>query len=269
MQTPEAILSDADGTLVDTLRLIRHGQYEASKTYLAQQGVDPDEIPSYEEYETHLNQSVGGSTLDTLERTVRSLYQDRPHHLEHLDFEALRDLLDPIQDRIAPEYIRAYDGLSNFFMRLGQLGIKLAIFTSGSPHHVVRNFGVALPELGLTTLFQDQGISDRDKLTRFEAAVQDHFSLPGFTVVTCEDVTTHKPDPTSLELAMQRLGVSPERSWVLGDHEVDMKAGARARVPERVGINHGFSDKPTLYGAGATEVVGTLGELVDMLDHVA
>ena len=32
MITPEAIISDADGTLVDTLSLIRHGQYETFKT---------------------------------------------------------------------------------------------------------------------------------------------------------------------------------------------------------------------------------------------
>ena len=36
MRLPSAILSDADGTLVDTVKLIRHGQFEAVKTYLTQ-----------------------------------------------------------------------------------------------------------------------------------------------------------------------------------------------------------------------------------------
>ncbi len=46
---PDAIISDADGTLVDTVHLIRHGQYETAKTYLGLKGVQL--IPSYEAYE--------------------------------------------------------------------------------------------------------------------------------------------------------------------------------------------------------------------------
>jgi len=269
MHIPEAIISDADGTLVDTLHLIRHGQYETSSTYLAQQGIDPSEIPSYEEYEALLNRTVGGSTRDVLEKTVRLLYEGQPHRLDRLDFDALHDLLNPIQDKIAPEFVKAYDGLSNFLSGLGQLGVSLAVFTSGSPHHIVRNFGVALPELGLTTLSQEQGRSDHDKLAQFETAVQNHFSIPGFTVVTCEDVVTHKPDPASLILAMERLGVRPEKTWVLGDHKVDMQAGINAGAAERVGITHGFDDRQTLLNAGATRIVNSLDELTATLISVA
>lgn len=71
MITPEAVISDSDGTLVDTLHLIRHGQYETFKTYFTQKGVDPVHIPNYEAYEPLLNQTVGGSARDTLERTAR------------------------------------------------------------------------------------------------------------------------------------------------------------------------------------------------------
>lgn len=42
----EAIISDADGTLVNTLHLIRHGQYETAKAYLAQNGVAPPIYPA-------------------------------------------------------------------------------------------------------------------------------------------------------------------------------------------------------------------------------
>jgi hypothetical protein len=34
MKNIEALISDADGTLVDTLGLIRHGQYEAARLML-------------------------------------------------------------------------------------------------------------------------------------------------------------------------------------------------------------------------------------------
>lgn len=265
MEIPQAILSDADGTLVDTLHLIRHGQYETSKAYLTQHGIPAAEIPDYPTYEALLNQTVGGSARDTLEKTVRLLYQQQPHHLVGMDFDALHDMLNPIQDEIAPEFVRAYEGLSEFLRTLGKASVKLAIFTSGTPHHVVRNFGVALPELGLTRLFRDTSRNDTDKLHMFEAAVKEHFGLPDFTVVTCDDTKVHKPNPEGLLIAMKRLHVTPAQSLVLGDHTVDMQAGVNADVRQRVGITHGFESAETLTTAGATSIVSSLSELATTL----
>lgn len=265
MITPEAIISDADGTLVDTLHLIRHGQYETAMTYLTQKGVDPVHVPDYETYEALLNQTVGGSARDTLEKTVTLLYRDQPHHLQGLDFDELHDLLNPIQDKIAPEFVKGYGGLSDLLARLGTLGIKLAIFTSGTPHHIVRNFGVSLPELGMIDLYKSTTMSYIEKLRYFENNLKEHFSIPEFTVITCDDVATHKPDPASLRLAMQRLGVTPEKSLVFGDHTVDMQAGVNAGVPARIGVTHGFNDDKVLLEAGATQVVHSLDELTNRL----
>ncbi len=265
MEIPQAILSDADGTLADTLHLIRHGQYETSKTYLTRHGIPAAELPSYPAYEALLNQAVGGSARDTLEKTVRLLYQQQPHHLDGIDFDALHDMLNPIQDEIAPEFVRAYEGLPEFLSALGKARVKLAIFTSGTPHHVVRNFGVALPELGLTRLFRDASRNDTDKLHEFEAAVEKHFGLPDFTVVTCDDTKAHKPNPEGLQIAMKRLDVTPAQSLVLGDHSVDMQAGVNAGVKQRVGITHGFESAETLRAAGASTVVSSLPELTARL----
>ena len=261
MEYPKAVLSDADGTLVDTVRLIRHGQYETAKSYLTQYGISEVDLPSYDTYEVLLNKVVGGSARDTLERTVRLLYESQPHHLEGMDFNVLHDMLNPIQDALAFEFIQPYEGLSEFFSRLGGLGIKLAIFTSGTPHHVVRNFGVALPELHLADLYKDKSLSDMAKLAEFEQSLAAHYGLPAFTVITCDDVATHKPHPAGLELAMSRLEVSPEESMVLGDHAVDMQSGINAGIGQRVGISHGFNDQETLLTSGATDVVGSLNEL--------
>lgn len=265
MITPEAILSDADGTLVNTLHLIRHGQYETSRSYLTQHGIPAEEIPDYDSYEVLLNQSVGGSARDTLERTVRLLYANSQHHLAGINFDELHDMLNPIQDEIAPEFVRGYEGLSSLFGQIGKSGIKLAIFTSGTPHHIVRNFGVSLPELGLMGLFKDKSQDDVTKLRVFEDAVSKHFDIPDFTVVTCDDTNTHKPDPASLNIAMKRLGVDPVHSLVLGDHTVDMQAGINARVAQRVGITHGFEGGDVLQAAGATSLVSSLPELVSAL----
>lgn len=265
MNIPRAILSDADGTLVDTVHLIRHGQYETAKTYLTQHGVPAADIPEYEAYEAHLNEVVGGSARDTLERTVRLLYQNQPTHLKGMDFDALHDMLNPVQDSIAPEFVKAYDGLPKLLSYLGTTGIKLAIFTSGTPHHIVRNFGVSLPELQLTELYKDKSISDSEKLRIFEKSFAEHFGLPGFTVVTCEDTVTHKPDPEGINLAMKRLNVMPADAIVLGDHKVDIESGINAGVQVLVGIAHGFSDETALNIAGATKVVRSLNELIKEL----
>lgn len=64
-----------------------------------------------------------------------------------MDFDELHALLDPVQDAIAPEFVKPYEGLWPLLHHLGEKGIMLAIFTSGTPHQVARNFGVALPEL--------------------------------------------------------------------------------------------------------------------------
>jgi hypothetical protein len=43
----------------------------------------------YDAYEVLLNQTVGGSARDTLEKTVRLLYEQSPHHLDEMDFDEL------------------------------------------------------------------------------------------------------------------------------------------------------------------------------------
>jgi phosphoglycolate phosphatase-like HAD superfamily hydrolase len=265
MKVPRAIISDADGTLIDTVHLIRRGQYETIKQYLLQQGFELHKIPTYDTFETVLHETLGGSAHDTLRRTIERLYQDDSKLLATFDYDALHDLLNPTQDEIAPEYVKAYSGLSTLLFELGAADIALAIFTSGTPHHVVRNFGVALPEIGLQDLFHDKAISDREKLDIFERTFAKHFSLPAFMVVTCDDVSTHKPNPDSFNLAMRRLGVTPDVTAALGDHKVDMEAGVNAHAQTRIGITHGFGDRQSLMAAGATLIVDSLDELTKEL----
>ena len=265
MKKIEAIISDADGTLVDTVGLIRHGQYETAKTYLTKHGIPKDEIPEYEAYEIHLNQSVGGATRDTLERTVRLLYADSPHHLVGMNFDELNDMLNPVQDGIASEFVSAYEGLSHTLFALGRAGIKLAIFTSGTPHHVVRNFGIALPELGLSDLYKDKTKTDDEKLNIFTDTASSTYDIPGFTVITANDTQLHKPNPAPLLLAMERLGVTPDTSIVLGDHRGDMETAVNAGVSVRIGITHGFDNRETLTKSGATHVIDSLDELTHTL----
>ncbi|MBP9798325.1 HAD hydrolase-like protein [Candidatus Woesebacteria bacterium] len=261
----KAIISDADGTLVDTMYLIRHGQYETVKSYLTTHGIPPSEIPSYEQYEEHLHKALGGSARETLERTVALIYENKPDYLTDIDNNALHDLLNPIQDKIAPEYVKAYPGLYDLLSFMGREKINFAVFTSGTPHHVVRNFGISIPELGQTNFFLEKGIGDLDKLRMFETIMQDHFGIPCVTFVTCDDISATKPDPESVFVALDRLNVTKDEALILGDHWVDMKAGVNADVKMRVGVSHGFDDTEELIKAGATEVIGSLSELPGLL----
>ncbi len=208
-----------------------------------------------------LTKTVGGSAKDALERTVRLLYEASPHHLEGMDFDKLHSMLNPVQDRIAKEHIKAYEGLSDFLHSLGEAGIDLAIFTSGTPHHIVRNFGIALPELDMEDTHLDKSKSDEEKLRDFEKRFADVFGIPKFTVVTSDDTEKHKPEPDSLHLAMSRLGVDSSKSAVLGDHKVDMQAGINAGVDMRIGVTHGFDDEETLRSHGVTHIANSLSDV--------
>lgn len=266
MVIPKAIIADADGTLVNTLYIIRHGQYEGFKAYVKQASLGVN-FPDYDTYEAHLNTVVGADLRDSLHRTAHLLYPNRPDILEKLDFESISKLVRPIQDNLAPRFVKAYDGLDDLLSLLSKKDIKFGIFTSGSPHNVVRNFGIALPKLGLSKLFKDNSIDEIGKVRIFEATIKKYYNLPDFVIVTAHDVTAHKPDPESLKLAMERLSVLPTDCLVMGDHKFDMQSGVNAGAPQIIGITHGFDDRETLIEAGATDVIDSLPELVAKLSH--
>lgn len=264
----EAVISDSDGTLVDSVNLIRHGQYETAITFLTQHGITSSDIPAYPQYESLLNQLVGGSAKQTLERTGKSLYKEKTHNLQGIDYDDLNAMLDPIQDRIAPKYVRSYKGLAETLGKIGEAGVRLAIFSSGTPHHIIRNIGLALrPQIGdFADLYLDKSIDDSHKLVMFIKKLEETFLIPKLVVISANDVGDRtKPDPLSVNLALERLGVSPDKALVIGDHSYDMRAGLAAGITTRVGITHGFDDKDVLLSSGATQVIDSLRELVPLL----
>ncbi len=237
MHKIKAIISDADGTLINTVYLIRHGQYEAAVAYLISRGVTRQDIPRYEVYESSINKAIGGSTRETFEKTLRLLFKDiHEHHLSKINFDELDATLGPIQDTIAPLHVHPFPGLTELFDWLGANDISLGIFSSGSPHHIVRNFGIALPVLGYTDLFRSSQSSDYEKLEAFIERIKGVYGLPRFAVVTCDDVTKNKPDPESILKVIDKLGITANEAIVLGDHAVDMLA-ARAAGVYAIGIS--------------------------------
>ncbi len=269
MSKIKAIISDADGTLVDTLYLIRHGQYEAAVEYLVSHGLaERSHIPHYEVYEDYINKSVGGPTLDTFHKTLSLLFKDHMS-VDHnaIDFVELDKSLQPVQDRLAPLYVHPFHGLTELFEWLGTRQVSMGIFTSGSPHHIVRNFGVSLPVLGYGDLYKDDSSSDLEKIEAFKTRAKAVYGMPNLEIVTCQDVSASKPDPEGILTLLDRLDCRPEEVILLGDHPVDMHAAHAAGIKRAVGITHGFGSPAELHKAGAFQMTHNLTEVIDLIEN--
>lgn len=262
----KAIISDADGTLVNTVYLIRHGQYEAAVEYLTDRGIPRHDIPGYDVYESYINKAVGGSTRETFEKTIRLLFSEtHEHHLQKLDFDELDSRLAPIQDHIAPLYVHPFHGLTELFTWLGTSKTSFGIFTSGNRRMIIRNFGVSLPVLGYTDLFRADEIPVDERLQAFSARAKAVYGMPELAVVTCEDVTKTKPDPEGILKLANTLGLRSDEVIVLGDHAVDMQAAKAAGV-HGIGISHGFGTPAELKEAGAIRIVDDLASLPKLIE---
>jgi phosphoglycolate phosphatase-like HAD superfamily hydrolase len=268
MKKIKAIISDADGTLVNTLHLIRHGQYEAAVDYLIERDIPRSEIPYYDDYEKLINLSVGGSTRETFEKTLNLLFKDQQHHLGKINFDELNDRLKPIQDRLAPLYVHPYYWLNELFAWLGETNRSMAIFTSGSPHHIVRNFGVSIPALGYGDLYRQHNGADSEKLGSFIQRAKVIYNLPELIVITAEDVSRTKPNPEGINYALDKLGLTGDEVLIMGDHPADMEAGNAAGISARVGVSHGFSTHGELIDAGAIAVIDNLSELPALIELI-
>ncbi|MGI8419325.1 MAG: HAD family hydrolase [Candidatus Levyibacteriota bacterium] len=261
MKQIRAIISDADGTLVNTVYLIRHGQYTTVVGYLIAQGVPRNDIPAYEVYESYINKAVGGSTRETFEKTLRLLFgKAQKQNLNKIDFADLDAALEPIQDHIAPLYVHPFHGLTEMFSWVGKSKTDLGIFTSGDRRMILRNFGISLPALGFTELFRSDDRSTTERLEAFITRTKAVYGIPKIAVVTCEDVTKTKPDPEGILKLMEQLDLQADEVIVLGDHEVDMQAAKAAGV-RSIGISHGFGTPAELKEAGAIRVVNDLKAL--------
>lgn len=83
-----------------------------------------------------------------------------------------------------------------------------------------------------------------------------------FTAVVAREDAPSKPDPAPVRLALERLGV--QAAWMVGDTPDDI-AAARAAGVVPVGVAGG-RDPGALAGAG--RILGSLGELEEVLDAI-
>jgi phosphoglycolate phosphatase-like HAD superfamily hydrolase len=262
----KALLCDVDGTLIDTVEVIQRGQYEAAIQHYLAVGLQKVDLPTYDAYQEALLKVVGGHVRDTLEATSHLLFANRPDIITKLDFDEMTQIMRPIQEELALTLVRPYEGLQSLLRYLGEHSIRFGIFTSGRPHHLVCNFGTALPELGLKDLYKQKDKTDYEMLHELIGAMEKNFGLRDIVVITGDDVAARKPDPESIFAACEKFGMSSEDIAVLGDHKVDMQAASNARVPVRIGVVHGFDDSETLMAAGATTTITNLANVAASLE---
>jgi pyrophosphatase PpaX len=134
--------------------------------------------------------------------------------------------------------IREYDGVEEVLRELKARGLAIGVVTS--------------------------------KLNRVARMGLDRFELSGLVdvLIGADDVEAHKPDPTPLLAAAQRLGVEPRRCAYVGDASVDM-AAARAAGMISVAALWGpaefrervLAERPTYALETIRELPGLLGDI--------
>ncbi|PZF65519.1 HAD family hydrolase [Curtobacterium sp. MCPF17_047] len=84
-------------------------------------------------------------------------------------------------------------------------------------------------------------------------------------VTSGEDVEQAKPDPGIIEVALQKVGVDPERAVMIGDAMWDVESAKRVGV-RCIGVMTGGIGGDELRGAGAAAVYDDAAALLEDLD---
>jgi len=203
----ECVLFDLDGTLIDTLELIRESMRFCTARVLG--------APLADEVLMH---NVG----IPLREQMREFSEE---HAEEL-LAAYREH----QDRVHDAMVREYPGAEEALEALSAWGLRLGVVTSKSRTFALRGL--------------------------------ERFSLERFfeTVVACDDVPIHKPEPYPLVHAAGLLGVPVERCAYVGDSPHDMAAAISAGCVS-VAATWGVSARERLLALGPDYEVASMSEV--------
>ena len=151
------------------------------------------------------------------------------------------DVEEEYGDRLRDSWREQYDALrsevrpladaSRFVAGLTDAGHRVALASSGDPE------------------FTDDAVE--------QLGIRDHLDV----LLTAEDADSSKPDPDLVQVALERLGT--DRAVLLGDSTYDAVA-ARAAGIGCVGVRTGGFGEAELTEAGASLVVGSVSELLDL-----
>lgn len=148
----------------------------------------------------HASREVLGEQLpdDVL---MANVGQPLDKQMEMLSSEHARELYDTYRvfnHARHDEFIREYEGIEELLTELKRRGARLGIVTSKSRMTV---------DMALKCI-----------------PIEHYFDA----LITTDDTDNHKPHPQPLQLAMNRLDVTPEESVYIGDSPFDIEAGQAA-----------------------------------------
>lgn len=164
--------------------------------------------------------AIGGGAKKALER------------LTGLDGDAVTPLLDrflAVYGQICADHAAPYPGARALLERLAAQGAATALVTmkAKAPTHKI------LGALGLSALFGE--------------------------VIAYEDVSRRKPDPESLLALMDKYGVSPEDTLMVGDTATDMQYAAAAGA-DSCAMTEGYGGAEALLAENPTYALRSLSE---------
>ena len=116
------------------------------------------------------------------------------------EIRQFRDVYREYQKNVFEDEIVLFPGVYDMLHKLKDLGYRMAVVTS---------------RLGEST---------REGLRRF--GIDDVFE----TVITADDTSAHKPDPEPANIALKKLGVSPEEAVMVGDTKMDIGCAKNAGI---------------------------------------
>jgi HAD superfamily hydrolase (TIGR01509 family) len=175
-------------------------------------------------------------------RIHRAIGMDSAKLMEILLEDDLDRLGDEAKERHSTHYrrdaerLRSFDQAQDLLRALAGRGMKVVLATSA-------------PE-------------EEFELLRKVLEVDD--AIAEFT--TSEDVSTAKPAPDVVQMALKKAGVDPEQALMIGDAAWDMQAAAKAGVAA-VGVRTGGIGPGELRDAGAIAVYDDVAQLLAELDE--
>jgi len=89
--------------------------------------------------------------------------------------------------------------------------------------------------------------------------VLDYFDV----VITADDVQRPKPDPECIRVILQRLGLRPERTLLVGDTITDIRTGTNAGVAT-CAVSYGIGARLELCDSGPNFLIDDIRELEEM-----
>jgi HAD superfamily hydrolase (TIGR01509 family) len=174
-------------------------------------------------------------------RIHRAIGMDSSKLLDALLGDEVERLGDDAKQRHTEHYqrdgerLRPFEHAQDLLRELAGRGMQVVLATSAPPHEF---------EMLQRVLEVDDAVAE-------------------FT--TAGDVTTAKPEPDVVQVALQKAGVDAEDAVMVGDSVWDMEAAGRAGV-QAIGFRSGGVSEGELRDAGAIAVYDDPADLIRQLD---